>query len=874
MHRKNYLPVVLCLAVILWDILFSRPVLAEETRTLAISSREEFLQFAEDCRLDSYSLGLTVTLEQNIDLEGISFKGIPTFGGTLEGKGHTISGLQIEEVGSYRGLFRYVQKDAVIRGLRVKGEVSPSGSRSVVGGLVGSNEGLIENCVFYGEVSGADYVGGIAGRNEVTGILENCRVEGEINGNHFVGGMAGENVGVIRDCTNKAQINTTVQQNQVELSDITIGTLTGTEAVNTVTDMGGIAGISSGVIRDCRNRGAVGYQHMGYNIGGIVGNQTGLVVDCKNDGRILGRKEVGGIVGQLEPSATLKYEEDTLQILDVQLATMDKLVDKTSSGIQSSSNKLSSQASVLQKQMQDAQAAIDVLLPDQEGEELPDRDSAIAAGNSLNTSLSQMGNTLQGMGDTTQSGSNQLNKNLQELQNQMEAIRGTLQNPETNLGGSVQDISDADTEEDTTSKVVDCVNRGDVQADANVGGIVGAIALENDLDPEEDVEISGELSLYFESELRAVILRCENQGELEVKHQNAGGIVGWMSMGLARFCENIGRVTGAGADYVGGVAGNSAGYIRGSSARCFLTGVDYVGGIAGTASVVTDCRSMVQLEGKERTGAVVGYVNMQSEPREEETVAGNYYLAVGQDPGAIDGISYDLCAQPLGRKEFLELEGLPDSFQKVTVRFYSEGKPLKTLRLALGDSLSEKDIPKVPEKEGYVGTWAGLETADLEHMEFDLEFTAAYTAHSTVIQSKSSDAKGRPLLLAQGAFMAGEQVVLEPIEDFPLVDRTQSVLESWKMKMPDRDNQVRLRYLVPENCKAGELLIMVRQPTGNWRTVEFTLDGSYAVFDVEPGENMFCLVESPTYYVLPVLLGVGGLLILLLLVALFRRKKQ
>ena len=60
---------------------------------LEISNRDEFLAFAENCRLDSYSLGLVVTLKRSIDLEGIDFSGIPTFSGIFAGNGHTISGL-------------------------------------------------------------------------------------------------------------------------------------------------------------------------------------------------------------------------------------------------------------------------------------------------------------------------------------------------------------------------------------------------------------------------------------------------------------------------------------------------------------------------------------------------------------------------------------------------------------------------------------------------------------------------------------------------------------------------------------------------------------------------------------------------------------
>ena len=66
-------------------------------------------------------------------------------------------------------------------------------------------------------------------------------------------------------------------------------------------DTGGIAGYSDGVIIGCSNYGRVGYEHTGYNIGGIAGRQSGVVTSCTNIGTVYGRKDVGGIVGQMEP---------------------------------------------------------------------------------------------------------------------------------------------------------------------------------------------------------------------------------------------------------------------------------------------------------------------------------------------------------------------------------------------------------------------------------------------------------------------------------------------------------------------------------------------------------------------------------------------
>ena len=75
---------------------------------LTISDTEGFLKFAQDCRLDTYSKNLYVTLGTDIELSG-EYTPIPVFGGIFDGAGHTISGVRINDDGSYAGLFRYVQ---------------------------------------------------------------------------------------------------------------------------------------------------------------------------------------------------------------------------------------------------------------------------------------------------------------------------------------------------------------------------------------------------------------------------------------------------------------------------------------------------------------------------------------------------------------------------------------------------------------------------------------------------------------------------------------------------------------------------------------------------------------------------------------------
>ena len=56
--------------------------------------------------------------------------------------------------------------------------------------------------------------------------------------------------------------------------------------------IGGIAGVSSGIIRDCINSEKVGYLHVGYKVGGIAGLQSGSIDNCLNEAGVYGRKDI------------------------------------------------------------------------------------------------------------------------------------------------------------------------------------------------------------------------------------------------------------------------------------------------------------------------------------------------------------------------------------------------------------------------------------------------------------------------------------------------------------------------------------------------------------------------------------------------------
>lgn len=845
------------------------PVCAEETQEEAavypIHNKEDFLEFAEKCRLDSFSFDLTVSLEADLDLGGVEFAGIPVFCGTFLGNGHSIRGLVLKNSGSYRGLFRYLTKSALVENLHIEGLILPEGSAARIGGLAGSNAGTVRSCSFTGTVSGNEHIGGLVGINAVSGMIENCPVEGFVSGNHFVGGIAGSNSGVIRNCKNDAKVNTTAKQNSVQLSDITLESLTASEASNTVTDIGGIVGHSTGVIRSCVNRGDVGYRHMGYNIGGIAGTQSGYLADCRNYAPVMGRKEVGGLVGQMEPTTLIEYEEDVLQILERQLNAMGTVVSDTAANLQGGAQGMYAQVDALMNAVNDAEDALQSLVP--EGEELPDPDTVQAAKNALSNSMTDMTDTLRGMSAVTESMVGTLSNNLYVMQNQMNAMRATLGNAEETLGGSITDVSDKDTEADLTGKVEKCVNYGTVLADLNAGGIAGAMAVENDLDHREDISITGSNSLNFSSELRCVIRDCRNAAAVTAGKQNAGGIVGWQSVGLVKNSYNHGMLDAASADYVGGIAGQSEGYIRTSGARCEISGNSYVGGIAGSATIVTDCLSAVRLQGeKEWIGTVLG-ARKDGYREEEKPVSGNRCLSVGRDIGAIDGISYSTLAEPIALEELLALETLPELFRNVTVTFRYENGGESRFSLVPGDAFPEEKIPSLREKAGYIAQWAGLEEADLEQVLFDLTFEAEYTPYESVLSSGGE----KPLILVQGGFTSASVLEIGDCTDAVPLEKGQTLIKAKTFTVTGAQYLTKLRFCIYD-WDVQRQTLLIRAQDGTWYQPEVHPDGSYLVAELREGDNAVAQIqeEAPSWY----WLAAGGILLAVVLAFVIRKRKR
>jgi filamentous hemagglutinin family protein len=218
------------------------------------------------------------------------------FTGTLEGLGHTISGLSIDRpTMSDVGLIGESGKTAVIQNVGLIGG-SVSGA-SYVGALVGQSGGAVNNSYATASVSGTSYVvGGLVG--QTSGTVSDSYATGSVAGiGNGVGGLVGQNNGSISDSYATGgvagadlEVGGLVGQNQATVIDAYA-----TGNVKGVNDVGGLVGYNVGshsAISTSYAKGAV--SGSGSNAGGFAGNNTGSIANSFWDATTSGQSTSAG----------------------------------------------------------------------------------------------------------------------------------------------------------------------------------------------------------------------------------------------------------------------------------------------------------------------------------------------------------------------------------------------------------------------------------------------------------------------------------------------------------------------------------------------------------------------------------------------------
>ena len=239
--------------------------------------------------------------------------------GSLDGQGHTVSGLYISKAGSgYAGLIGLAYGGTKVSNLTVRGEIALAdvGKVSVGGVAADVSAGEFENCVsdvkitITGLTNSNANLGGFTGVASATSFTD-CRFEGSITCQYtgsgylgrgyssYSGGALGGFIGLVKYTTLERCVNS---------GDVT---------VNKASGVGGIAGriYASGDdetrLHECLNTGHISNdvnfvigtgEWPAGGIGGIVGVTDGmggsLLIDtCYNTGVISGGIIAGGILG-------------------------------------------------------------------------------------------------------------------------------------------------------------------------------------------------------------------------------------------------------------------------------------------------------------------------------------------------------------------------------------------------------------------------------------------------------------------------------------------------------------------------------------------------------------------------------------------------
>lgn len=389
----------------------------------------------------------------------------------------------------------------------------------------------------------------------------------------------------------------------------------------------------------------------------------------------------------------------------------------------------------------------------------------------------------------------------------------------------LEDTSDENIAATRLGKVENCRNEAAVDGDRNVGGIVGAMSIEYDLDPEGDLT----LSLGGTYETKAVLQNSVNHGPVTAKKDCAGGLAGRMDLGTALGCENYGPVTSTSGSYVGGVAGYAGAVVRESFAKCALSGADDVGGVAGWAERLRNCYAIASVrKGTERVGAIAGSGDL-------ENIQNNFFIDTGV--AGVDGVSYAGSAQPITYDALRALPNIPAEFAAFTLTLKAEEEIVQEIPFTYGQDLGKLSLPPVPEKEGFYGRWPDF---DASGRNSDIILEAVYTPWVTLVASEEQEGK-LALALAEGRFTEEAALHVRPAA-LSSTAPTEGTL--WDIILTGADlgpdDEVTLRLL---NRTGGKAEVR-RYQDGQWVRLDAGTNGSYLIVTVRGTYGTFHIAPA------------------------------
>lgn len=426
--------VLALLTALMMVVLLLPSALADEDGSVyCISSASDFISLSKKCAIDSWSSEKNIILTKDIDFSATEFSPLPYFAGNFDGGGHTIKGIKLHKPLSDFGIIRYISSGGSVSNLNVEISITATGTKSGIGGIAGVNKGTVTGCTADVSIRGGRNIGGIVGINDSGGFINSCTSKGSVYGEHYVGGIAGKNIGSISLCNNEAKINTQVKEVKLDLSNLNFDKLISADNMKDVTDIGGITGYNYGVILKSENNENVGFNHVGYNVGGIAGRQCGYIEACTNNAYVRGRKDIGGIVGQVEPYTVVAYSKNSLSNTMDSLEKLQTLVDSAISNASVSKSSVYTQLNTLKNNVSSAGEAADRLLS-------YERDRANESINSANTLSANLSVLIKDCADCTTELSAQLKEIKRLIDNDKLTENGTTNG---SVAAALDNLSDS-----------------------------------------------------------------------------------------------------------------------------------------------------------------------------------------------------------------------------------------------------------------------------------------------------------------------------------------------------------------------------------------------------------------------------------------------
>lgn len=866
--KKRIIPAGLSLILIIMTVISIMPinVSAEDSlNVIEISRVNELIEFANKCKYDSYSKDKIVKLTADIDVSGSDFKGISYFAGTFDGGSHIISGFNVDYKGSDFGFFRYIAESGFITNLNISGSINVTGSQENIGGIAGVNKGVINESSFSGKVNASTATGAIAGYNHENAKIVSCTSDADILATNQTGGIAGVNDGLISSCTSKSRVNTQELDTTLDIGGVDVGTLNLTQNVIDRNDMGGIAGESTGIISDCVNYGKIGFAHTGYNVGGIAGKQSGKVITCSNEGEIYGRKDVGGIVGQAEPDIESEYLNDrvddvqsSIDIINSTLNNMSSSMNNASSDVKSYTENIIDQYKELLDKLQDKLNG-----NNDNDEKIEDFVDDI----SKDIENSTVEDDIHGVADTVDSEIRTIADSIERISAQIKNIGNTVtetMDVVTSDDDYIEDISSADSAQNSDGVIAKSVNRGAVHGDINAGGIAGTMNVEYDVDPEYDLDITETTNVRLRSTVSDVVIYCINYGEVNSKKDCAGGIVGLQELGLVYGSEGYGTVKSETGNYAGGIAGNSASAITDSYSLCNVESEDYTGGICGKGYTMQNCISIPAILGDgEAKGSLAGIIESDGE------VSTNIF--VNDIYGGIDDINYSGKADSASYEAVMAMENIPDGFHRVTLVFKADGNVIDTKNIAYNANLGVSELPSIPDKDGYYAQWPEniVSKPILQNTVVEAEYHVWIESVAGDIASQND----KPLFIAEGKFYDDNKITLSKCD----TDNLSGDIEysyAWKMRGTDvKDKGTKTCHFYIKNTSGSSEVWYRDNADSGWVKADAKEHGSYMTAEI-PYEADFAVIHKESSNMIYYICGGAAACIIVLAVIIIKKRKK